>query len=80
MNTRDDPDGVLYERDAARLLSVSMRTLQAWRSRRCGPPFVRLGRAVRYPRAQLIEWIQSKIDRSEKISVHHASRETAPLR
>lgn len=48
---------LLDEREAARLLGMSLRTLQAWRLRREGPPFVKLGRSVRYSPAALKQFI-----------------------
>lgn len=45
---------LLSEIEAARYLSVSVRTLQAWRVRGGGPVFCRLGRrAIRYHRSNL---------------------------
>ena len=38
----------LTEVEAAKVLGLSVATLRAWRLRRTGPRFVRLGRAVRY--------------------------------
>ena len=61
--TSFNADSLLYERDAADLLSVSCRTLQSWRLRKCGPPFVRIGRSVRYRYDLLIEWINSNTQR-----------------
>lgn len=52
-----DADTLLKEQDAADLLSLSVRTLQSWRTRMAGPPFVQVGRAVRYRRRDLIAWI-----------------------
>lgn len=54
-----DADLLLKEEDAAHLLSLSVRTLQAWRVRMTGPPFVQVGRAVRYRRRDLIAWIDA---------------------
>jgi hypothetical protein len=54
-----DADLLLKEEDAAHLLSLSVRTLQAWRVRMAGPPFVQAGRAVRYRRRDLIAWIDA---------------------
>ena len=54
-----DADFLLKEEDAAHLLSLSVRTLQAWRIRTAGPPFVQVGRAVRYRRRDLIAWIDA---------------------
>ena len=58
-STRDD-ESLLNESEAAKLLAVSARTLQAWRTKNAGPPFVRLGRAIRYRLKDLIEWVRSK--------------------
>ncbi len=38
----------LTEAEAAARLGLKVGTLRAWRHRGVGPPFVRLGRAVRY--------------------------------
>lgn len=46
----------LTEKQAARLLSISHRTLQAWRRTGIGPSFIKLGRAVRYRHHDLIAW------------------------
>lgn len=54
--SNSDPDALLTEVKAADLLSISIRTLQAWRSKGCGPAFVRLGRAIRYRRSDLFAW------------------------
>ena len=42
-----DPDALLTEVQAADLLCLSIRTLQAWRNQNRGPAFVRAGRAIR---------------------------------
>lgn len=46
---------------AAELLGVSRRTLQGWRWRGGGPPFVRIGaRAVRYDPAEVRAWVDAQ--------------------
>jgi DNA-binding transcriptional MerR regulator len=52
-----DRDALFTEIEAADVLNISVRTLQAWRSRFYGPAFVRAGRAVRYRRRDLLTWI-----------------------
>lgn len=54
-----DEDPLLKERDAARVLTISTRTLQAWRTRGVGPAFVRIGRAVRYRLSAMMEFMNS---------------------
>jgi hypothetical protein len=41
------------EREVAPLLRVTLKTLQTWRALRKGPRFVRIGRRVFYPTADL---------------------------
>jgi len=43
----------LTEKEAAQLLRVSVRTVQDWRQRGCGPSYLKLGKAVRYPTEQV---------------------------
>ena len=60
-----DPNRVLLnEHKAARVLSVSVRTLQAWRHRGGGPRFLKLGTAVRYRLADLDEFLDLALRRS----------------
>lgn len=49
-----DLDAALNENVAAEFLGVSVRTLQAWRVRGGGPRYVKIGRAVRYQRRELV--------------------------
>jgi hypothetical protein len=55
----NDLDALLKEELVANQLNVSVRTLQSWRLRRAGPPFVQIGRAVRYRRRDLLDWIEA---------------------
>ena len=51
-------DDLLREEQAARMLGLSVRALQGWRSRRCGPPYVRIANhTICYRRRDLTEWI-----------------------
>ena len=54
LNTEDE--------EAARL-NLSKRTLQAWRTRGDGPPYVKLGRAVRYDPRASDDWLASRTRR-----------------
>ena len=53
-------DALLNERETARRLGVSQRTLQDWRWRGRGPRFVKLGTAVRYRPADLVVWLDAR--------------------
>ncbi len=55
-----DPDVYLDTREAAELLKLSPVTLTQWRSHDCGPPFLRLGRAVRYRASELRAWADAQ--------------------
>jgi excisionase family DNA binding protein len=56
-----NPDALLTEAQAADLLNLSIRTLQAWRVRGGGPLFVRLGRSVRYRRTDISKWLDASV-------------------
>jgi hypothetical protein len=58
MPSRDDPEALLTEVQAAEFLNMSGRTLQSWRGRGRGPAHIQAGRAIRYRRVDLIDWIQ----------------------
>ena len=52
---------LLTEQDAAALLNVSVKSLQGWRSRGGGPPFMKLGRCVRYAVPDLEAFVRSAL-------------------
>jgi excisionase family DNA binding protein len=47
----------LTTKQAAKLLALSVGTLEGWRSRGDGPAFVKIGTAIRYSRADLDAWL-----------------------
>lgn len=52
---------LLDEKQAAAFLTVSPGTLSVWRSTgRYQIPFIKIGRAVRYRRADLTAWMESR--------------------
>lgn len=63
-------DALLSEVQASDLLFLSVRTLQTWRSKGCGPAFVRAGRAVRYRRCDLVAWIDLNTVRPNEAPAH----------
>jgi hypothetical protein len=54
-----DPNELLTEYEAARALRISVRTLQAWRTKGIGPKYVKLGRMIRYRGHDLIDYLNS---------------------
>jgi len=64
---RPDPQKtvpLLDQDQAAEVLSVRPRTMESWRCRGGGPPFVRIGRHVRYRLSDLHAWIDERTFRS----------------
>jgi len=51
---------LLTPMEAARLLKVSTSFLAKARMRGDGPPFIKVGRSVRYSEAALIQWMKSR--------------------
>lgn len=58
--TGGKPEPLLTEIQAAELLNLSTRTLQAWRIKGGGPRFLKLGRAIRYRQADLNGWLETR--------------------
>lgn len=57
-----DPEVLLRPPEAARLLGVTTRALDAWRAQGRGPRFVRVSsRCIRYRRRDLLDWIAEAI-------------------
>ena len=56
-----DAEALLLPVEAAYCLGVSPRSLEAWRVRGGGPPYLKIStRAVRYQRAALFAWATSR--------------------
>ncbi len=54
------PIVLLTAKEAARLLKVSLSWLAKARMRGDGPPYILIGRSVRYAEAALIQWMKSR--------------------
>lgn len=54
------PSELLDSKEAASFLRVTPRTLRNWRHRGDGPPYIKLGRAVRYTKKDLEDWIKAQ--------------------
>jgi transposase-like protein len=53
---------MLTEGDVAKELSVSKALLRKWRRLgEGGPPFIHLGKAVRYPLESLRQWLSAQV-------------------
>lgn len=63
--TAPSPLSILHtEQQEAERLNLSTRTLQAWRTRGDGPPFIKAGRAVRYDPRKTDEWLATRARRN----------------
>ena len=60
MSMSQPPLKLIGEREAAVALGLSVRTLQAWRCRGNGPPYVKAGKSVRYNPTTLMNWADSR--------------------
>jgi predicted DNA-binding transcriptional regulator AlpA len=57
-------ESLIHEGAAAKILNCKVKSLQAWRVRGGGPPYVKVGRLVRYRPDDVREWIDARIIRS----------------
>ncbi len=48
---------LLSEQEVANLLQVSPRTVQSWRLNGFGPPFIKVGRLVRYQKSEVFQFL-----------------------
>jgi hypothetical protein len=51
---------LLTPKESARLLKVSSSWLAKARMRGDGPPYIRIGRSIRYAEAALIQWMRGR--------------------
>ena len=58
-------DEMLSLQEACRLLRVPEGTLRYWRHLGCGPRSFKVGRHVRYWRAELVLWLTEQTNRSQ---------------
>lgn len=55
---------LLTPRETADRLRVSLSWLAKARMQGDGPPFVKLGRSIRYPEGTLVQWMRAHLRRS----------------
>lgn len=53
-------DQLLTPSQAAELLATTPAVLGTWRWRGSGPPFIRVGRSIRYSQRQLNDWLDAR--------------------
>jgi excisionase family DNA binding protein len=74
-----DTARALTEREVAELLGLSVATLRAWRHRGKGPRFLRLGRAVRYLRSDVADFVRASAVDTTPISSSDDDSEVGEL-
>jgi excisionase family DNA binding protein len=52
---------VMTEPETAEHIGISLSGLRKWRSDGRGPPYVRLGRLIRYRRTVVEEWLEKRM-------------------
>jgi predicted DNA-binding transcriptional regulator AlpA len=58
---------VVNDQESAEMLGVAPQTLRNWRSLRKGPPYLKVGRAVRYRQEDLIAYLDKRRIDPEKV-------------
>jgi len=62
----DDEDKLLTENQTADLMTIQPQTLSVWRTtKRYDLPYLKIGRAVRYRRSDVMAFIESRMVTSE---------------
>ncbi len=65
--------------EAAEYLGLAEITLQIWRQNGNGPPYVKIGRAVRYSLQDLDEWVNArKVSSTTEWKVHGSRTRRSP--
>ena len=69
----------LSEVDLAARWAMSSKTLTRWRGKRRGPPFVKLGKTVRYAMSDVLEFERNGLSKSvPKLQLQPSPVEQAP--
>jgi excisionase family DNA binding protein len=69
-------NSLLDPKQAARILGLSVRTLERHRIAGTGPRFARLGRLVRYRQNDLDQWVESNLRNSTSELSRHGCQTT----
>jgi hypothetical protein len=56
---------VMNAHEAADYLRLSIKTLEAWRPKAIGPPFVRAGARIVYRKRDLDDWLERNVARTK---------------
>lgn len=64
----ETPGSLFRPGEVAALLGVPVATLANWRCAGKGPPFLKVGRHVRYRRGDVDGWIADRVTRPETVT------------
>jgi len=53
-------DELIDQRAMSKILRITTKTAEAWRSRGGGPRYVKVGALVRYRKSDIAEWIERR--------------------
>jgi predicted DNA-binding transcriptional regulator AlpA len=60
---------MLSQSEAAQVIGITAQCLNQWRyEKRDMPPYVKIGRIIRYPEDGLYQWLESKTHSSDNIA------------
>lgn len=63
-----DNDFFLTENEVAKITGLALTTLRNWRSKKQGPPYCKVSRAVRYPLKDLHKYMEKhKISPEDRV-------------
>ena len=62
-------DPLLDTEELAKFFNKSRGTLQNWRCKRFGPPYVKCGASVRYRLHDVLEWVQKNLVEAEQRAI-----------
>lgn len=58
--SNDGATRLLSTKEAAEFIGIKPATLEHWRWENVGPPYLKVGRAVRYRKLDLILWLEGQ--------------------
>ena len=64
--TLEDVGSLVTREEAANFFRVKPRTMDAWRFRKMGPEYIRVGGLIRYTQNSLLSYVQSHREAPEK--------------
>jgi hypothetical protein len=70
--------GLASEDEMASILQISHETLATWRTRRKGPPFIKLGKKAFYCISSFSQWINHEVERQQALKLPRLRKRIQP--